>query len=242
MSTYHNNNRTALASKECNVNTSPTKSKSRSSSSSPFKVSPTKRTKVSPTKYVAKKDEPRALNFTIFEDHIKSTVAEFNDLEVSGKENGNSKPVKSVSFNEQENILQPKFKTIPQHNLMVRKPLQDLSIQDFKGFLYTNDSTEQLCEQFVPKTYKNESNTIHKFHNYPSYVSPMKSNTKYLFKSPASSSLSDEINEEDELEESLMRKLITIKNNRLHKRSFSLGKNDLKHSLIRKNGFTILSN
>jgi hypothetical protein len=28
----------------------------------------------------------------------------------------------------------------------------------------------------------------------------------------------------------------------LHKRSFSLGKNDLKHSLIRKNGFTILSN
>lgn len=241
-------NRSILGSKESNIDSvSPTKSaKSRSSSSSPFKSSPSKRTRVSPTKFIPKSNPIAAkpskpIDFTIYEDACNKTIKEFNDLEVSGKENSSSEQSKSkYSFNEQENILQPKYKYLPQQNLLVRKPLMVLNPNEFKGFLMVNDTVEQLTEPFVPKTFKNESNTIHKFHNgMPSYVSPMKS-SKFLFKSSAIKET--EFNDDDELEHNLLRKLLLIKRNKFHKRSFSLGKNDLKHDLIKKNGFTILTN
>lgn len=232
-------NRSVLGSKESNIDPiSPSKNdKSRTSSVSPFKSSPTKRARVSPTKFIAKSNpiipkSSKSNDFIIYEDASNKVIEEFNDLEVSGKENNSiESPNLKHSFNEQENILQPKFKHLPQQSLSIRKPLTVLNPNEFKGFLVVNDTIEQLTEPFIPKNFKDDSNTIHKFHNgLPSYVSPMKS-SKFLFKSNTKAT---EFNDDDELEHNLLRKLLLIKRNKFHKRSFSLGKNDLKHNLIKK--------
>ncbi|CAH6720111.1 hypothetical protein CLIB1444_03S04632 [[Candida] jaroonii] len=238
--------RPVLTSRDSNI-ISPIKSKSRSSSASPLKDSPSKRIRYngSPIRSHKKSSSlstasPNKLQFKIFEDPIVSnTVDHFNDLEVDGKENLQTKDSKSQTndFNEQENILQPKLKHLPQTNNTFRSPLSNLSINEYPGFInFDNFSKpQQLNEPFIPKNFKNESNSIHKFYNnYPSYISPMKSNNKFLFKSVES----NEFNEDDALEQDLFKKSVLIR----RKRSLSLGKNDLKLSLIKKNDFTILSN
>lgn len=261
--------RPVLTTKESNVlSSSPNKSiRSRSNSigTNGGGGSPTKKSKLSPTKFTrssvnsntSRSTSPKKgkLNFTIYEDKVDYTTNELtglqvNDITKDGQENysinkhanNNNTTTKT---NEQENILQPKYKTLPQDQMgMVRRPLQDLSIQSFKGFISQGeDHIEPLTEPFVPKNFKNESNSIHKFYNnYPSYISPMKSNSKFLFRSGLHvihDAKENEFNEDDELEQKLLRKLMMMKK---HKRSFSLGKNDLKSNLIKKNGFTILSN
>lgn len=233
--------RPVLTSRDSNI-VSPIKSKSRSSSASPLKDSPSKRTRYngSPIKKSSSLSaSPNKLQFKIFEDPIVSNATNhFNDLAVDGKENIQTlKDLKSNDFNEQENILQPKLKYLPQNNDAFRSPLSNLSINDYPGFInFDNFSKpQQLNEPFIPKNFKNESNSVHKFYNnYPSYISPMKSNNKFLFKSVES----NEFNEDDALEQDLFKKSVLIR----RKRSLSLGKNDLKLSLIKKNDFTILSN
>lgn len=236
--------------------------------------SPPKRSKISPVKFrppittshsnsssnsissISRSASPhKKLNFTIYEDKVDYTTNELtslqvNDVDIQGQENSigskHSDNNNVYESNEQENILQPKYKQISQsQNLLVRKPLQDLNIDEYKGFInHSNGYIEPLTEAFIPKTFKSDNHSAHKFYNnYPSYVSPMKSNSKFLFKSGLNIIHDDvennEFNEDDDLEQNLLKKLMMIK---LHKRSFSLGKNDLKSHLIRKNGFTILSN
>ncbi|EGV62738.1 hypothetical protein PSN45_000696 [Yamadazyma tenuis] len=242
-----------LSSKDSNVSSpSPTKSsKSRSSSVSPFKASPTKRSKLSPTRFIPTTEassslQGKGLGFTIYEDKIHKTTSNFNDLEIDGKENINAL-IKESNTNEQENILQPKFKILKQHSMhQPRKPLANLSIADFKGYIIQNDCVETLNEPLIPSTFKNDSNSAHKFHfGLPSFISPMKSNTKFLFRSDLNSipdGLENEFNADDELELILLSKSVAIQSSKSHRRSLSLGKNDLKRNLIKKNGFTILSN
>lgn len=226
---------------------------------SPIKFRPPITTSNSSTSSVNISRSPSAspqkgkLNFTIYEDKVDYTCHEIdnlqvNDVDMDGQENqiiNDSHDIndKFNDSNEQENILQPKYKNLPQNkSQQVRKPLQNLSIHEYKGFInQSHDLIEPLTEPFVPKTFKTDSISVHKFHsNTPSYVSPMKSNSKFLFRSGLNVIHDEnESNEDDDLEQSLLKKLLMIKR---HKRSFSLGKNDLKSDLIKKNGFTILSN
>lgn len=235
-----------LANKDSNV-ISPVKSKS--SSTSPIRnPSPVKRARhITPVKVRHVKSSSLSglssasvspvKGFKIYEDPVISgmnglTVTnEINDIGLQGQENYEASLLPSK--NQQENILQPKYKILKQHGF--RKPLGNLPISEYCGFIETGSKPIKLQEPFVPKSYKNESNSIHKFfHNYPSYVTPVKSNQRFLFKSVES----NEFNEDDALEQDLFKKSLLIK----RKRSLSLGKNDLKLHLIKKNGFTILSN
>lgn len=241
--------RPVLSSKPSNISSpSPTKSKSRSSSNSPFKCSPPKRSKLSPVKFKPTNSNDGKLSFTIFEDKkVDQTTREFNDLDIEGKENTNTKTKQTKHNLEQENILQPTLKTFKQNTLhLTRTPLGQLDIDEFKGQIIQNGIIENLSIPFVPKHFENDSNSAHKFHhNLPSFVSPMKSNTRFLFKSGLNvihdGLEENEFNADDELEYNLLQKSLALKRNG-HQRSFSLGKNDLKHGLIKKNGFTILSN
>lgn len=212
-----------------------------------------------PVKFKTNSPSPAPIsgpNFKIFEDNShdkkQEIINRFNDLDVVGQENDiTMKSEDDIDSNDyskdtnQENILQPKLKSIPQHG-RPRIPLSNLSIDEFKGYLHQpqnslpNQSHINLQEPFIPKTFKNDFNSQHRFYNnMPSYISPVKSNQQYLFKSGLDSIQDcNEINEDDIIEQHLRQKLLLMK----HKRSHSLGKNDLKFDLIKKNDFTILSN
>lgn len=122
---------------------------------------------------------------------------------------------------DQENILQPKKISIHRSN---RVPLQPLSINEYPGFISYGSTSAQLTQLYQPSNYDNLSKSIHKFTNLPNFVTPPRKTNRYLVKS----------NEIDELDLHLSRK-----SNKLHQRSNSVGKNDLKLNLIKKNSFAI---
>lgn len=123
---------------------------------------------------------------------------------------------------DQENILQPKKIQPTRSN---RRVLQPLNIKQFPGFItYTNSQPQKLTELYQPKNFDNINHSMHKFTKLPNYVTPPRSSSKYLVKT----------NLEDDLELKLINKSLHLK-----KRSMSVGKNDLKANLIRKNGFKI---
>lgn len=188
----------------------------------------------------------QTLGFTIWEDKVDKSNS---TTDVVGTPTSNK-----LNHNDQENILQPKkVENKRFHN--DRQPLSNLSINEFKGFISTNGAAPiQLTELYQPINFNNEFKSLHKQLNIPSYVTPSRRyRDKYLVKSGI-----DEIDEEieDEMELLLSKKqqqrsttLSAKPNNinkthliRKHTRSLTVGKNDSKLSLIRKNKFSILSN
>ena len=231
----YNNQRIRLSYNNTN-NTSPTKK-------------PQVKKLVSPTKTRPSKE----LSFTIFEDDVyyRDTLTDDTkpDDEPLGKENDSIETVREsrnkLNHDDQENILQPKLKqsTLKQASIARRKPLSNLNINEFSGYVTYNQFPIQLNELYQPPNFQNELKSIHKFNSkLPCFVTPPRSNlqnglltSKYLVKSAIEE---EPFNEEDEVEHRLMQKHSSIKK----RRSLSVGKNDSKFKLIKKNNFQILTN
>lgn len=178
------------------------------------------------------------LSFTIFEDKV-APHRDINGTPLSNK----------INHNDQENILQPKktSTTIPRM-AADRKPLSNLSITDFPGYV----GGSALTELYQPPNFENDFKSIHKFLGCPSYVSPVKKD-RYLVETAAEGVFSgfrdadNDSNEVFDLENppatptKSHKSLLTTHMIRKHRRSLSVGKNDSKLKLIRKNNFSILS-
>lgn len=210
--------------------------------------------RTSQKKFVSPKKphSPNKLGFTIFEDAVyyRDTLMEDDsspDTETKGKENDNIHAVSEVcnklNHDDQENILQPlrKLHTLRQASLPRRMPLSNLNINEYGGYVTYNQFPIQLNELYQPPNYQNEQKSTHKFNaKLPCFITPPRSNTqnltsKYLVKSTIEE---EPFCEEDEVELRLTQKQDAIKK----KRSMSVGKNDSKLKLIKKNNFLILSN
>ncbi|KAG2733189.1 hypothetical protein G9P44_004179 [Scheffersomyces stipitis] len=202
--------------------------------------------KLSPVKAIPSRLTPSPkkpkLNFTIWEDKAQPQQPEISeDYIFSNKQN----------HNDQENILQPKKNPAVTVNRRspTREPLGNLNIHDFPGHVtYGSATSLQLTELYQPTHYNNEFKSLHKFSNIPSFLTPTRKNNsnmeKYLVKSSSAVyTEDDEIDLElDDAEMTLVKKQLTQNSTRKHRRSYSVGKNDSKSGLIRRNNFTILSN
>lgn len=215
-------------------------------------ISPTKKNQVKKVVSPKKTRPSKELNFSIFEDDVyyRDTLVDDSrpDTETLGKENNNieavSEPCNKLNHRDQENILQPKIKqsTLKQASIAQRKPLSNLNINEFAGYVTYNQFPRQLNELYQPPNYQNDLKSIHKFNTkLPCFVTPPRSNlqndltSKYLVKSAIEE---EPFNEDDEVEKHLMQKHSSIKK----RRSLSVGKNDSKFKLIKKNKFQILTN
>lgn len=125
-----------------------------------------------------------------------------------------------LNHNDQENILQPKLTCIRRGH---HAPLQDLSINSFKGYITSEGVTTQLDELYEPFNFDNEFKSAHRFNNIPPFVTPVKKD-KYLAKSGQ---------KEWKCGENGVRK---------HTRSLSAGMNETKRDLVQKPKFAILTN
>lgn len=172
-----------------------------------------------------RKQKSTRLPFEIFEDKKPYVRVGSGLSSVSNKSN----------HNDQENILQPKMRLEAgsgsgpgsDHNT-VRSPLSDLSITKFPGYvLYPQTSKPaRLTELYLSQTYNNDFKSLHKKLDFPCYLTPPRGQrSKYLVRSDSA----------DDLD---MKKAVHMK----HRRSASVGKNESKKSLLRKNSFKILCN
>lgn len=209
----------------------------------------------SPQKSTQRKTRyPVQPGFTIFEDKEylrdvldKQPAAEEQGIAI-GKENENMHIVSSnpseLNHDDQENILQVKQQTrdLKQSHFLRRVPLSDLSIEDFPGYIKCDGSTNQLRELYQPANFQSLLNSVHRLNiSLPSYTTPPRSRlhcdfvaNRYLVKSRAKdvqSGLND-------VENMLIHKSDLI---RQRKRSYSVGKNERKLNLIKKNNFAIAS-
>lgn len=214
--------------------------------------SPTRNSQIK-QKYSPKKPlSAGELGFKIFEDEVyyRDTLEDDDkmDIETAGQENYKIQPApvcNKLNHFDQENVLQPKLKqrTLKQASHTKRTPLSNLNINEYAGYVTYNQFPIQLNEMYQPPNYHNEQKTTHKFNTkLPCFITPPRTNghqdlitSKYLVKS----SIEEEpFNEEDEIECRLIEKQNLMKK----KRSLSVGKNDAKFKLIKKNNFQILSN
>ncbi|KAI3402490.2 hypothetical protein KGF56_004731 [Candida oxycetoniae] len=198
------------------INRSPTKSIVKSASSSPKK---------------SKSSTTSLLGFSIWEDKkaVSSTV-EMTERPKSNK----------LNHNDQENILQPK--KIKNLRSFKRKPLGDLSINEYKGFVTCgDDTTMSLTELYQPMNFDNESRSLHRFDGLPGFVTPSRRNNrnKYLSKSLSwggeKGGLARQVNGGVGVGANGVYMI------QKHSRSSSLGRNEAKRSLIKKNNFSILA-
>ncbi|RCK57463.1 hypothetical protein Cantr_06773 [Candida viswanathii] len=203
----------------------------------------------SPIKHSFKSGSPSpkkaSLGFTIWEDKVDNSNT---TTDVVGQTTSNK-----LNHNDQENILQPKKDAIVRHNK--RQVLANLSINEYKGYITVSGTRSQLTELYQPINFDNEFKSLHKQLNLPSYLTPSRRNRdKYLVKSGIDEIEEENISdEEDGDDDDEVEVLLTKKKQqrvssgqtrviRKHTRSMSLGKNDAKLNLIRKNKFSILSN
>ena len=189
---------------------------------SPFKSSNS--SKLSPVKKFPKPvNNSSKLNFEIWQDPVNT-------------KQDNSDRHSPVAHNDQENVLQPK-KIVS--NSAQRVPLAPLNIQKFPGYItYTGSSPSQLTTLYQPINFDNTAKSLHKFSTLPNFVTPPRSRkAKFLVKSDP-----DQV---DDCEMHLIKKSMKINKNQprpyRHNRSLSVGKNDAKFNLIKKNSFTILN-
>ncbi|CAK7894667.1 hypothetical protein CAAN1_02S04544 [[Candida] anglica] len=263
-------NRSVLSPKTSNSKPSPTKTNSFESPLSNHRLR-----LVSPTKRKLFKTSPVKSNgFVIFEDPVKYNPLEntnTNDIDPYSagldKENVNHSNTQGLSNKQnhmdQENILQPKKnEQFRRNNTTPRKPLGNLSINEFPGYITRGGESlagNQLTEDWIPSNANNEQNSLHKFQmKIPSFVTPPRNSKyirlekvvnefaatslseKYLFKSNVAISEGEEDeNDIDDVELHLQKRANSM---RIRKRSNSVGKNNSKLKLIRKNNFQILSN
>lgn len=161
----------------------------------------------------------KALAFTIYEDRPEErALYHKNSLD------------DNMSFDDKENILQPKVLALPQASYTHRRPLGNLNISEFQGHLSARGQFEcgpvKLQELYQPKNFDNESRSVHKFNRLPSYVTPPRNTlNKILYRT---------LNEDDEVECRLVAKSKKVRN-----RSMSVGVNKGKAHLVSKNKFKI---
>ncbi|KAG7194929.1 uncharacterized protein KQ657_004037 [Scheffersomyces spartinae] len=165
------------------------------------------------------------ISFEIFEDKRPyKRVSTTSTTSLSNKSN----------HNDQENILQPKMRLIadsvtattntpPTTTPMTRSPLSDLNIAKFPGYIHYPQSRRQiqLTDLYVSQTHNNDFNSLHKKLDFPCYLTPPRDQrSKYLVRS----------NNDD---------VMMIKR-AAHRRSSSVGKNESKKTLLKKNAFKII--
>lgn len=230
---------------------------SRSHSASPSKTrsSTNLRRFASPTKKLA---------FSIYEDPVPYQLPP--DMAVStslrGKENeGADSHSNKTNYYDQENILQPSKRVMfsaTRIQTHPRAPLARLNANDFPGYVSRSATSRgvKLTEPWIPANANNEQNSLHKFQiGIPSYITPPR-NLKYIrldsmVRDLASTSLAEKylfksnvpmfdevLEEDDDVERHLQNKSGLLYR---RKRAFSVGKNDSKLKLVRKNNFKILS-
>ncbi|KAK6458176.1 uncharacterized protein RJT20DRAFT_126125 [Scheffersomyces xylosifermentans] len=233
--------RSALSPKSSNIS-----SPKRKHGSNPFgtpRLSPLKKTL--PPRSSPSPKRPK-LNFAIYEDKIEKPV-EIEDSDVESISN-------EMNHNDQENILQPK--KIAGNNSFDsrsncrtgRVPLRNLNIYEFPGhYSSSSHSTTQLTELYQPATFNNEFKSVHKYVNIPCFLTPSRRSNKeqYMVRSSSGNfdeeAIDEEIDESDLTLERKHQQQLKRQPGGNHKRSYSVGKNDGKLPLIRKNNFTILS-
>ncbi|QFZ28556.1 hypothetical protein EJF18_40599 [Clavispora lusitaniae] len=149
----------------------------------------------------------------------------------------NASPLKDeICHDDKENVLQPKVMALKQSNYSFRRPLSNLSISQFPGYMSARGQLQlgpvQLKEMYQPKHYTNESRSVHKFNRLPSYITPPRNSLrKILYRST-------EV-EDDDVE----LRLIAKQNDYIRrKRSMSVGINKGKVHLVAKNKFKIMAN
>ncbi|EGW30447.1 uncharacterized protein SPAPADRAFT_63282 [Spathaspora passalidarum NRRL Y-27907] len=217
--------RTPLSSKTFNI--SPTPLKRPNPVHLPSRLSPTKR--LAPARNTpSPPKKSTGLNFTIWEDKTEKPEFPEQEYPCSNKQNNH----------DQENILQPKKNDIIRSS--VRSPLADLSINEYPGFVSYGGPEFKLGELYQPPNFNNEFKSLHKHSSLPNYLTPSRKHSgrdKYLVVSGTTPDI-------DETELLLIEKQQRLSNKviRKHTRSLSVGKNEAKLSLIRKNNFSILSN
>ncbi|CAK9440095.1 uncharacterized protein LODBEIA_P41950 [Lodderomyces beijingensis] len=185
-----------------------TKSLSSTNSFNFFKTaspSPNKKVAISPS-----------LGFSIWEDSPKPAPAAASARDFPPATSN------KLNHNDQENILQPK--QVPVYrSIGARKPLMDLSVNKYRGYVTQGSTTQQLTTLYEPANFNNDFKSLHKFTDAPGFVTPSRTNRgKYLVRSLSSEKISGRVQK--------------------HSRSMSLGKNEMKRTLIKKNSFPILSN
>lgn len=204
---------------------SPNKSKSSTPARNPFyQVLPVKLPKLSVSMTPSR--QMKQPGFQIYEDkpeeHAKYHKRQLHDAE-------------EVS-DDKENILQPKGKSLSQVPRTHRKPLSNLSISEFPGYLASDalfgSGPQKLGHVYQPKNYNNESRTVHKFNQLPSFITPPRNAMKKILYLTMEG-------EDDDVEHRLVAKLREVMR---RKRSMSVGINKGKAHLIAKNKFKILSN
>lgn len=197
---------------------------------------------------------PAQPGFTIFEDKEylrdvldKQPATEEQGIAI-GKENESMHVVSNnpaeLNHDDQENILQVKKQTrnLKQSQFLRRIPLSDLSIEEFPGHVRGDGSSNKLNELYQPANFQSLLNSVHRLNiSLPSYTTPPRSKlhcdfvaSRYLVKS-REKDVQGGIND---VENMLIHKSDLIKQ---RKRSYSVGKNDKKLNLVKKNNFAIAS-
>lgn len=143
---------------------------------------------------------------------------------------------------DKENILQPKIMGLKQNNYTYRRPLANLSIQKYPGYVSAVGQLRhgrlKLTTLYHPKNFQNASGSLHKFNDLPSYVTPPRNSLAKILHRSGTGALADD-EEVDELEQMLLTKL---RETLRRKRSMSVGKNRGKIHLVTKPKFEIRQN
>lgn len=194
-----------------------------SRNNNPFQSLPAKLSKLT-VNLTPQKKKP-SLGFTIYED----TPEEQQRYHGSRASNASKE-----SFDDKENILQPKKLPIKQQSYTRRTPLGELNMDEFAGYLHGRGSLTRgpikLTDKYYPSTQNNERNSLHKFNRLPSYITPPRNAlNKILYRTNR---------DDDEIERKLVAKLIDVAR---RKRLMSVGVNKGKSHLITKNKFKIVS-
>lgn len=165
---------------------------------------------------------PSSLDFTIYEDTPEEALRYRSQIPNYAADSADDK----------ENILQPKKMPSKQSTRPSRKPLDNLSAEEYPGYVTgfggLRKGPVRLREVFHSKTFINESRTVHKYNRLPSYITPPRNLMKKILYSSGT--------DEDDIERRLAIKLRELAR---RKRLMSVGFNRGKAHLISKNLFKI---
>lgn len=139
---------------------------------------------------------------------------------------------------DKENILQPKIMGLKQRGYASRRPLANLSIQKYPGYVSTVGQLRhgrlKLTTVYQPKNVQKASGSSHRFNELPSFVTPPRNSLPKILHRSGTGMADDE--DVDELEQMLLAKLREAIR---RKRSMSVGMNRGKIHLVTKPKFEI---
>lgn len=215
----------------------PSPTKSSPSKYSPSKLSPTK---YSPSPFQGTPNRIPRLGFKLATNSsnspLKSAFSIYEDTpEEHSKFHSSVSPDIEQAHDDKENVLQPKRMALQQASLPSRRPLANLPLADFPGYVNAMGLLQmgpvQLKQLYQPPNYSNESGSVHKFNHMPSYITPPRNMLRKILHASTEQ-------EDDDVE---IRLLAKQKEYMKRKRSMSVGINKGKAHLVAKNKFKILS-